>query len=110
MYPLLIFVAQAFYSLSDLLKKIVLREVAFPAALANPRFLAAAAVAFVGMFFHFYVLSRYDLSRTTIFLGLFALVVSPLLGVLVLHERLAPINWLGVGLAMLAVVLVNIKA
>lgn len=110
MHALLVLLAQAFYSASDLGKKLVLREVAFPAALAHPRFLAVSAIALIGMVLQMYILSRYDLSRTTIFLGLFALLVTPLLGVLVLQERLSPVNWLGVGLALVAVVLVNIKA
>jgi drug/metabolite transporter (DMT)-like permease len=109
MYPFLILVAQAFYSVSDLLKKMVLRDVPFPAALLDPKFIAVAMVSFVGIPLQWYVLSRYDLSRTAIFLGLFALILSPLLGVVVLQEKLSPANWLGLGLALVAVVLVNLK-
>lgn len=109
MHALLMLAAQAFYSLSDLLKKIVLRDLSFPAALANPKFLGVSAIALVGMLIQMYVLSRYELGRTTIYLGVFALIVTPLLGVLVLQEKLSPVNWVGVGLAIVAVVLVNLK-
>lgn len=109
MHALIMLAAQAFYSLSDLLKKIALRDLAFPAALANPKFLAVSAIALVGMLIQMYALSRYELSRTTIYLGVFALILTPVLGVLVLHEKLSPVNWVGVGLAIVAVVLVNLK-
>lgn len=110
MYPALIFLAQMFYSVSDLLKKMAFRDLAFsPALLMNPRFVGVSLIAVFGSLIQLYVLSRYDLSRTTIFLSIFALVLTPLLGVLVLHEKLSPLNWLGVGLAVVAIALVNVK-
>lgn len=110
MYPALIFLAQMFYSVSDLLKKMAFRDLEFsPALLTNPRFVGVSLIAVFGALIQLYVLSRYDLSRTAIFLGIFALILSSLLGVLVLHEKLSPLNWLGVGLAVVAIALVNAK-
>ncbi len=110
MYPLLLLAAQAFYSVSDLLKKEIFRELPFSLSLlANPKFVGVTLIAFFGFLLQMYVLSRFDLSRTAVFLGIFALILTPLLGVLVLQEKLSLLNWLGIGLAVVAVALVNAK-
>ena len=110
MYPALIFVAQVLYSVSDLLKKFVFQNTPFsPAIFLNVKFLAVSSISFFGFLIQLYVLSRYDLSRTSIFMGIFALILSSMLAVVFLHEKLSPVNWLGVGFAIVAIALVNAK-
>lgn len=107
---LLIFAAQLIYSLSDLGKKIILNKAGFGwNLLTNIPFLAISAAAVLGFALQMFALSRYDLSRTIIFLGVFAVVISTALGVIVLHERLSPINYMGLGFAVMAIILVQIK-
>lgn len=110
MQILLIFVAQLIYSTSDLFKKIVMNNVGFGLhLLTNWKFLAVSVFALLGFAVQMLALSRYDLSRTIILLGVFAVLLSTILGVLVLHERLSPINYLGLGFAVLAIILVQLK-
>ncbi|MBI2098976.1 hypothetical protein HYT45_01010 [Candidatus Uhrbacteria bacterium] len=105
-----IFLAQLIYSLSDLGKKIILNKAGFGwGLLTNAAFLAITAVSVIGFALQMFALSRYDLSRTIILLGVFAVLISSVLGVLVLHERLSPINYLGLGFAVIAIVLVQLK-
>lgn len=106
----LLFLAQLVYSLSDLGKKIVLQKVGFGWQLVgNIPFLAISAAAVFGFALQMFVLSRYELSKTTITLGVLAVLISALLGVLVLHERLTPQNILGVLFAVAAIVLLQLK-
>lgn len=110
MQVLLIFAAQLIYSLSDLGKKIILNKAGYGwNLLTNIPFLVISAAAVLGFALQMYALSRYDLSRTIILLGVFAVLISTLLGVLVLHEKLSPVNYLGLGFAVLAIILVQLK-
>ena len=106
----LVFIAQLIYSSSDLFKKIVLNKVGFGWHLLwNAAFIGASAVALIGFAVQMLALSRYDLSRTIILLGVFAVLISSILGVVFLHEKLSPINYLGLGFAVLAIILVQMK-
>ncbi len=110
MQILLIFIAQLIYSLSDLGKKIVMNKAGFGwHLLTNWAFLLITAAAAIGFAVQMSALSRYDLSRTIILLGVFAVLISTILGVVVLHEKLSPINYLGLAFAVLAIVLVQLK-
>ena len=106
----LLFIAQFIYSLSDLGKKIVLQKVGFGWQLVGSfPFIAISAAAIFGFAFQMFVLSRYELSKTTITLGVLAVLISAVLGVLILHERLSGLNMLGVGFAIAAIVLLQLR-
>lgn len=103
-------VAQALYTASDTWKKVIFGESGFSfGTLVSPAFLATLAVAAVGFLFQMYALSKVDLSRTIITMGVLAVIFSAGAGVWYLRETLEWWNWVGVGLAVGAIVLVNIK-
>ncbi len=107
---LLIFVAQLIYSTSDLFQKMIFNKVGFGLhLLKNVPFLAAMLLAISGFVLQRLALSRYDLSRTIVLFGVFAVIFSVLFGVIFLRERMTIINYLGVVFAILAIVLVQIK-
>lgn len=106
----LILITQLIYSTSDLFKKIILNKVGFGLhLLTNWKFLAVSAFAILGFAVQMLALSKYDLSRTIILLGVFAVLISTILGVVFLHEKLSPINYLGLAFAVVAIVLVQLK-
>lgn len=103
-------VAQAIYTTSDTWRKVIFGEVGFGfKTLTSPVFIATVAVTVVGFLFQMYALSKMDLSRTIITLGTLAVVFSAFAGVLFLRETLEWWNWAGVGLAIGAIVLVNVR-
>lgn len=110
MQIILIFIAQLIYSTSDLFQKIIFNKVGFGIhLLKNIPFLAALLLAISGFVLQRLALSRYDLSRTIILFGVFAAVFSVLFGVIFLREKFIPLNYLGLGFAVLAIVLVQLK-
>lgn len=103
-------VAQALYTSSDTWKKIIFNDNPFSVqTLLSPPFLMTFAIALAGFMFQMYALSKVDLSRTIITMGILAVVFSAGAGVWYLKETMEWWNWAGVGLAMGAIVLVNIK-
>lgn len=106
----LLFLAQLIYSLSDLGKKIVLQRVHFGWHLLwNTPFLALSIAAIAGFALQMFVLSRYELSKTIITLGVLAVLIQTALGLFVLHERLSAMNLVGVIFALAAIVLLQVK-
>jgi drug/metabolite transporter (DMT)-like permease len=102
--------AQLLYSISDTWKKVVFANAGFSVkTLTSPVFLATLAIAAAGFLFQMYALSKLELSRTIIMLGMLAVVFSAIAGVFYLKEHLNAWNWAGVGLALAAIVLVNVK-
>jgi drug/metabolite transporter (DMT)-like permease len=107
---LAIVAAQLMYSISDTLKKWVLRDDGFSVqAMLKPLFLVALLIAFFGFLFQMYSLARIDLSRNIIILGMLAVVFSTIAGVVVFKDQLNGWNVAGIVLALVAIVLVNIK-
>ena len=108
-YIILIVLAQALYSAGDLARKAILHGQDFDLNLLKslPLWLTMvlSSVAFVIQLF---VLKHYDLSRTITILASCAIVFSVALGVLFFKEKFSPINYLGVVLAVAAVVLVHL--
>jgi len=103
-------IAQLFYTVSDTWKKVIFNASGFSlATLLRPPFIAALGLALAGFLFQMYALSRIELSRTIITLGMLAVVFSAVAGVWFLKEHLNAWNFLGVGFALLAIVLVNVK-
>ena len=107
---LAIVAAQLMYSISDTMKKWVFRDDGFSVqAMLKPLFLVALLIAFFGFLFQMYSLARIDLSRNIIILGMLAIVFSTIAGVVVFKDQINGWNVLGIFLALVAIVLVNIK-
>ena len=107
---ILIFITQLIYSLSDLGKKLIFQKTTCSwALLTNWKFLLVTAFAGLGLLIQLYVLKHYDLSRTIILLGTFAVVFSAIFGAVFLHEKLSPLNIVGIVFAIAAIILVQVK-
>ena len=110
MNVLLLFLVQATYSLSDLGKKVYVEKIGWNwSLLKSVPFVVVMVVPFIALALQVYVLSRYELSKTMITLGVLNIVFATGLGVYVLKEKLSMLNYVGVVCALLAVVLLNIK-
>jgi len=107
---LIILVTQALYATGDLFRKIILGKSAFDfTLLKNIPFVLTLGLSAIGVVLQLYALKHFDLSRTIILLGTFAVIFSTALGVLVLKERFSPVNYLGVLFAVLAIIFINLK-
>ncbi|MEA3248815.1 MAG: EamA family transporter [Patescibacteria group bacterium] len=105
-----IVVAQFLYTMSDTWKKAILNASGFSAAtLVKPVFLLAILVAGVGFLFQMHALSKIDLSRTIVFMGMLAVIFSSAAGVIFFREQLNTWNVIGLTFAVVAIILVNIK-
>ncbi len=104
----LIFLAQSIYSAADLGQRVAATRYGYGwHLLAKPLFLLILAVPAFGLAIQIFVLSRYPVSKTITLLGIFAVVITPIMGVLALDEKMTTLNWLGVGLAVVAIFLVS---
>ena len=110
MNVVLLFIVQATYSLSDLGKKMYVEKIGWDwALLKSLPFIIVMVVPFIALALQVYVLSRYELSKTMIMLGVLNIVFATGLGVMVLKEKLTTLNYIGIVCAVLAVILLNIK-
>lgn len=107
----LIFVAQLIYSSADLGQRITAVKYGYGwHLLTKPEFLAILAIPGIGLAIQIFVLSRYEVSKTITLLGIFAVIITPLLGVYFLKEKFSVTNWIGVGFALFAILLVSAKS
>ncbi len=105
---LLIFCAQLVYSAADLGQRVLAVKYGYGwHLLTKPLFLLILAVPALGLMLQIFVLSRYEVSKTITLLGIFAVTITPIMGVLLLKERFTPLNWVGVGFAVIAIFLVS---
>lgn len=105
-----IVIAQAFFSATDYWKKLRMAEIPFGwKLLFDPSFVASNVVAGLGFLLFMYVLSKYELSRSVVTLGVSAAFFSLIFGVFLLGERITPLNGVGYALAIAAIVLINLK-
>jgi EamA-like transporter family. len=108
-FILLIVLAQALYSSGDLVRKFILHGQDFDWTLLKslPMWLTMilSMVAFVIQLF---VMKHYDLSRTITILACFAIIFSVALGVIFFKEKFSFVNYVGVALAAVAVILTHI--
>lgn len=111
MPPILsIFVAQVFFTAADTLQKFVLKGHGFSwQTLTNVKFLLTLPVAGVGFVFLMYSLSKMDISRTIILLSVFGVVLAAVSGVFFFKDVLTLKNYVGILLAIAAIVLVQSK-
>ncbi len=110
MNVVLLIVTQAIYSISDLIKKEYAERIGVSFELfKSAPFLFALIIPAIGLGLQVYVLSRYELSKTMITLGVLNIVFATTLGAVLLKERLTMLNYLGVFAAVLAIILLNIR-
>ena len=108
---LLIFLAQLIYSSADLGQRVLSLKYGYGwHLLKHPEFLLILAIPGAGLLLQIFVLSRYEVSKTITLLGIFAVVITPLLGVFILKEKFSLTNWSGVALAVVAIVLVSSRS
>lgn len=106
----LLALAQAMYSISDLVQKLTLQKTGFSwTLLMNPKFMGTWLLTGFALATQIYVLSRYELSKTMITIGIFHAVFATILGVWFLKEKVSMLNGIGISFAILALILVNIK-
>jgi drug/metabolite transporter (DMT)-like permease len=107
---LAVIAAQLLYTISDTWKKVVFNNAGFSVkTLTSPVFAMTLVLALAGFLIQLYALSKLELSKTIVLLGMLAVVFSSLAGVFYLKEHLNAWNWAGVGLALVAIVLVSVK-
>lgn len=105
-----VLLAQAFFVASATMQKFTLNERGFSfATLVSPKLLVSLLPAAAGFALLMYGLSKGDLSRTIILLGVSGAAFSAVAGMHFFNDQLQWWNWLGVGLAVLAIALVNWK-
>lgn len=111
MNTLLLILAAFIYQFTDLWKKVIMaKSGGFSARLfINPPFLLLLVFPVIGLLIHLFVLGRFELSKTTIVLGVSTAVFALLLGSLFLGERLNAYNYIGVLAAIAALVLLNTR-
>jgi drug/metabolite transporter (DMT)-like permease len=108
MNVLLILLAQLVYSSADLGQRVMALRYGYGwHLLTKPLFLLILIVPGIGLALQVFVLSRYEVSKTITLLGVFAVTITPLLGVLILKEKFSLTNWFGVAFAVVAIFLVS---
>lgn len=109
MRPVLaVFLSQVFFTAADSLQKHILKGEGFSAAtLLDWKFLLTLPVAGVGFVFLMYGLSQMDVSKTIILLSVFGVLLAAAAGVLFFQDRITWYNMVGIGLAVVAIVLVR---
>ena len=106
-----IFFAQLFYTVADTLQKLVLKGRGFSwRTLLSIKFLATLIPAGIGFVLLMYGLSKLELSRTIILLGVFGVILAAASGMVFFGDKLSWWNWAGIGCAVAAIILVNWKA
>lgn len=104
----LILLAQLIYSAADLGQRITAMRYGYGwHLLTKPLFLLILVIPAFGLMLQIFVLSRYEVSKTITLLGVFAVTITPLMGVLVLREKFSVTNWIGVVFAVVAIFLVT---
>ena len=102
--------AQLLYTLSDTWKKAIFGTEGFSAGtFIKPVFIGAMLLAGIGFVSQMYALSRMDLSRTIVVMGMLAVLFSTAAGIIFFKETINLWNVIGLVLALAAIVLVNIK-
>jgi drug/metabolite transporter (DMT)-like permease len=105
-----IFLAQVFYTAADTAQKFVLKGRGFSwQTLLSAKFLLTLIPAGIGFVLLMYGLSKTDLSRTIIMLGVFGVILAAASGMIFFGDKLTWWNWLGIAFALAAIILVNWK-
>ena len=103
-------VAQLIYTSADLWRKTIFNAQQFSlSTLTKPLFLLTVVVTLAAFVIQMYALSKIDLSRMAVVLGMLAVIFSVGAGVIVLKESFNVWNLLGVFCAMAAIFLIHVR-
>lgn len=107
---LAVFFAQVFYTVADSLQKYVLKGRGFSwQTLLSVKFLLTLVPAGIGFVLLMYGLSKMEISRTIILLGVFGVILAAASGLIFFGDKLNWWNYLGIAFAIAAIILVNAK-
>lgn len=102
--------SQILFSLGDLLARANMSKLGFTtAAFISWWFLLYFSLRTVAMFIQLYILSTVDLGKTAAIFAAAAIIVANVLGFLVLKEVLSPVAYIGVILAITAILVISLK-
>ncbi|MEK7546186.1 MAG: EamA family transporter [Patescibacteria group bacterium] len=105
-----IFFAQLFYTVADTGQKFVLKGKGFSwQTLLSWKFLLTLVPAGLGFVLLMYGLSKMELSKTIILLGVFGVLLAAISGVYFFQDHLTWKNYLGMAFAVAAIILVSWK-
>lgn len=105
-----VFLAQFFYTVADTGQKFVLKGRGFSLqTLLSVKFLLTLVPAGIGFVLLMYGLSKMELSKTIILLGVFGVLLAAISGVYFFQDHLTWKNYLGIAFAIAAIILVNWK-
>lgn len=105
-----IFLAQVFYTAADTAQKFVLKGRGFSwQTLLSWKFLLTLVPAGLGFVLLMYGLSKLELSKTIILLGVFGVLLAAISGVYFFQDHLTWRNYLGMAFAVAAIILVSWK-
>ncbi|MBU0625402.1 EamA family transporter [Patescibacteria group bacterium] len=105
-----IILAQLLYTASDVWKKAIFNVHGFNAGVfIKPVFIFALLIAGAGFLFQMHALSRIDLSRTIIIMGMLAVIFSAGAGAIFFREQFNYWNLAGILFALIAIIFVNIR-
>ncbi|MGH7882117.1 MAG: hypothetical protein ACREN8_04330 [Candidatus Dormibacteraceae bacterium] len=100
-----LFGCESIFTACNFLARLYLRKLGFhPSSFLKPWFLAHLLMYQTATIGQLYIFTRLQLGKTTALFGVIGIVVSNLLGILFLNEFLSPLVYLGVGLAVLALI------
>jgi len=109
-YVIFTIIAQAAYSASDVMRKLIMHGRPFDfGLLRSVPFLFSFVIAIAGFVLQLYVLRNFELSKTIIILATTAIILSALLGMIFFNEKISIYGWIGVVLAVAAIVFTHIK-
>ncbi len=103
----IVIASQALFTVGDLLARKHLRQGFTVTNFLSAWFIAYLLLRTVATFGQLYVLSAVDLGKTIALYSAAAIIIANVLGWLVLQEVLPPITYVGVGLAVLALVVMS---
>lgn len=105
-----VLITQLVFSATDLLARSHLRSANFGvSSIAQPWFIWYAAIRVISTFAQFYVFTKVDLGKTVTLFSIAGIIFANILGVLFLKEVLSVKDYLGVVLAIIALIILAIK-
>jgi len=107
---LIILGSQTLFAISSLIARSATKDQTFTARyVLTSWFITFILIRLVATLLELYVLTRVNLGQTVALAGVCGLITANLIGVVFLKEVLTPLNYLGIGFAIIAILLLSHK-